>query len=146
MKKLFFMCSLLLLTIIFISCTFDSNQEKININPTNTEIVKSNVLLFKNQTGKLFEPKFIGLFRDDSIFLVNNVNNEYIDKLYLVVHKNKVISGSYNVNHGKTHEDRPIIVINGDTVSSEEAKELLSDSIMINGKNVSKSDLRKMLK
>jgi len=102
------------------------------------------MLLYKRD-GIITGPKFLGLFRNDSVFQTNYVNGSYTDNMYFVVKNNSVISGSVTIPSGKTTRSQPLIIIDGDTVTPEKAKQILSDSVMINGVLMSKNDIKKLI-
>lgn len=82
--------------------------------------------LLCNKDGNITGPKFVGLFRTDSVFVTNYVNDHYISYMYFVVKNKSVISGSVSIPSGKTTIQKPLIIIDGDTVTPEKAKQILS--------------------
>lgn len=111
-----------------------------------TDLMNTNKdqLLYRTD-GKITGPKFVGLFRTDSVFVTNYVNGHYISYMYFEVKNKSVISGSVTIHSGKTTRAQPLIIIDGDTVTPEKAKQILSDSVMINGILMSKNDIKKMI-
>ena len=111
-----------------------------------TDLMNTNkdMLLYRCD-GIITGPKFVGLFRNDSVFSTNYVNGRSISYMYFVVKNKSVVSGSVSIPSGKTTQEQPLIIIDGATVTPEKAKQILSDSVMIHGVLVSKSDIRKLI-